>query len=75
MKMLVERDILPSDLFISESLRPSSNSLSVTVQLNWNKAFWVIGTNRAQNNEGLALLNLAKTESVIHADRCRSNIE
>lgn len=66
---------LPSDFLVTKALRPGANGIRVTVELNWDEASGIIGTHRAQNNEGLALLNLAKAKSVIHANGSGSNVE
>jgi len=66
---------LPSNFLVAEALGPSSHGVSVAVKLNWHETFGIVRADWAENYEGLALLYFAKTKSVVHANRSRSNIE
>lgn len=66
---------LPANFLVAKSLRPGAHSVGVTIELYGHKTAWVVRADGAQNNEGLTLLYLAKTESVIHADRGGSNVK
>jgi hypothetical protein len=67
--------ILPTNLFVTETLRPSADRWRVAIKFNWNETTWIVGTDWTKNNESFGFIYLAKTESIIHANRCRSNIQ
>jgi len=67
--------IVSTNLFISESIWPCSNNLSVTIKFNWNKSSWIIRPNRTEDNKSFHLLDLWQTKWFIHTNRIWSNVK
>lgn len=60
--------IVPSNLLISETMRPGSDMVSITVESSGHKASGEVGSDRRQHNEGLGFLDCAQTQLIVHTD-------
>lgn len=49
------RSIVATNLFVTKTLRPGTDHVSVAEEVNGHKASWVVGSHRREDNKGLAL--------------------
>ena len=69
------RCVVPSNFLVAEAVGPGSNHTRVTEELDRDETSWVVGSHRAQNNEGLRFGDSRETQLIIHADRSWSDVE